>query len=97
MVANLMKALLVLFVFLVVMKNSDSQFATAKSVHDVEVGTPSIRDLQEVEARCKKGGSPCTSSKSCCSRACFVGFCCWNASSIFKIKQWSEQIGKKGD
>ena len=35
MVANLIKSLLVLFVFLVMMKNSEHQFTTAKSVPDV--------------------------------------------------------------
>ena len=49
MVANLTKPLLVVFVFLVVMNNSERQFASAKSVPNVEVGTPSIRGLQEVE------------------------------------------------
>ena len=64
MVANLIKSLLVLFVFLVMMKNSEHQFTTAKSVPDVEVGTPSIRDLQEVEDRCKASGSFCWTRKS---------------------------------
>ena len=49
MVANLIKHLLVLFVFLSVMKNSKRQFAIAKSVHNAEVGSPSIGGLQQVE------------------------------------------------
>ena len=85
MVANLIKSLLVLFVYLAVMKNSDSQFTIAKSVHNVEVGTPSIRDLQEVEDRCRPGGSKCESSadaSSCCSRMCFLGFCMKDLNEI---------------
>ena len=77
MVANLIKSLLVLFVFLVMMKNSEHQFTTAKSVPDVEVGTPSIRDLQEVEDRCKAKGSFCMSSSSCCSSYLYTRACPW--------------------
>ena len=75
MVANLIKSLLVLFVFLVVMKNSEHQFAIAKSVQNVEVGSPSIRGLQEAEDRCTGYARFCLWSKDCCS-----GKCKWNMS-----------------
>ena len=42
MVANVMKPLLVLFVFLFVLKNSKRQFAIAKSAHNAIDGSPSI-------------------------------------------------------
>ena len=67
MVTNVLKALLVLFVFLVVMKNSERQFAIAKSVQNVEVGLPSIRDLQEAEdRRCQGWYQSCILSSQCC-------------------------------
>ena len=75
MVANLIKPLLVVFVFLVVMNNSERQYATAKSVPNVEVRTPSTRDLQEVEDRCKARNSFCWGSSSCCSRQCIFVVC----------------------
>ena len=71
MVANLIKPLLVVFVFLVVMNNSERQFATAKSVPNVEVRTSSTRELQEVEDRCKAKYSVCGDNLSCCSRQCY--------------------------
>ena len=79
MVANLMKPLLVLFVFLVVMENSERQFTSAISVPNVEVGTPSISGLQEVEDSrqwqgCKAKGSGCWAYDDCCSRRC-IFFC----------------------
>ena len=67
MAANLIKPLIVLFVFFVVMKNSERQFAIAKSVQNFEVGSPSIRGLQEEEDRCKPWGSFCVWSSECCS------------------------------
>ena len=74
MVANLIKTLLVLFVFLILMKNSESQ-----SVPDVEVGSPSIRDIREVEDRgtCRdtKAGGFCWSNSECCSRQCYFFHC----------------------
>ena len=70
MVANLIKPLLVVFVFLVVMNNSERQFATAKSVPNVEIRTPSTRDPQEVEDRCKGYGRACIWSSTCCSGRC---------------------------
>ena len=76
MVANLIKPLLVLFVFLVVMKNSERQFAIAKYVHSVEVASPSIRGMQEVEDRkCKPSGGWCTWDKTCCGRVCIIAWC----------------------
>ena len=76
MVANLIKPLLVLFVFLIVMKNSEHQFAIAKSVHSVEVASPSIRGMQEVEDRkCTKPGGWCIWSSSCCGYQCFLAWC----------------------
>ena len=75
MIANLIKPLLVLVVFLVVMKNSERQFAIAKSVHNVEVGSPSIRGLQEVEDRCGKHGDACFWNGSpCCGNFECGGF-----------------------
>ena len=73
MVANLIKPLLVLFVYLVVMKNSERQFAIAKSVQNVEVGLPLIRGLQEAEDRCQGWYKSCILSSQCCS-----GKCRWN-------------------
>ena len=80
MVANLIKPLLVLFLFLVVMENSERQFTSAKSVPNVEVGTPSIMDLQEVEDSrqwqgCKGKGGGCWAYDDCCSRRCI--FVCY--------------------
>merc|ERR1711872_671662 len=77
MVANLIKPLFVLFVFLVVTENSEHQFATAKSVPNFEVEPPPIRELQEVEDRCKAGGSLCfgTGRGVCCSSKCLFFFC----------------------
>merc|ERR1712212_120105 len=80
MVANLMKPLLVLFVFLVVMENSERQFTSAISVPNVEVGTPSIRGQQEVEDSrqwqgCRSKGSGCWAYDDCCSRRCI--FVCY--------------------
>ena len=69
MVANLIKTLLVLFAFLVVMRNSES-----KSVPDVEVGSPSIRDLEEVEDRIYCA-TWCWYSSSCCSNRCIAFLC----------------------
>ena len=76
MVANLIKALLVLFVFLVVMNDSERQFAIAKSVHNVDVASPSIRGMQEVEDRCKPKGSSCMGggNKDCCSGRCLAAW-----------------------
>ena len=72
MVTNLLKALLVLFVFLVVMKNSERQFAIAKSVQNVEVGSPSIRGLKEAEwlYRCLGLHKSCYLHSECCSKKC---------------------------
>ena len=81
MVANLIKPLLFLFVFLVVMKNAKRQFAIA------EVGSPSIGGLQQVEdwvanrdfptpqeleehEDCTRMGKFCFRSSSCCSKKC---------------------------
>ena len=69
MVANLIKTLLVLFVFLILMKNSESQ-----SVPDVEVGSPSIRDLEEVEDR-DDCPTWCWWSSECCSNQCIALWC----------------------
>ena len=67
MVANLIKTLLVLFVFLILMKNSESQ-----SVPDVEVGSPSIRGLKEAEwlYRCLGWHKSCYLHSECCSKKC---------------------------
>ena len=76
MVENLIKPLLILFVFLVVTENSERQFATAKYVPNVEVRTPSIRDLQEPEDRClEKYFKYCQANYQCCSGTCV--FVCW--------------------
>ena len=79
MVANLIKPLLVLFVFLVVMKDSERQFAIAKSVHNVDVASPSIRGMQEVEDRCKPKGRSCMGGghKVCCSGRCLAALFGW--------------------
>ena len=74
MVADLVKPLLVLFVFLIVIKDSERQFAIAKSVHNVDVASPSIRGMQVVEDRCKPNGSSCMGSSECCSGRCLGEF-----------------------
>ena len=76
MVANLIKSLLVLFVFLVVMKNSERQFAIAKSVRNVEVGAASIRALQEVGDRCGGQFETCWDGdgSTCCSGYCALNY-----------------------
>ena len=61
---------------LVVMKKSERHFAIAKSVHSVEVASPSIRGMQEVEDRkCKPSGGWCTWDKTCCGRVCIIAWC----------------------
>ena len=70
MVANLVKTFLVLFVFLAVIKNYERQFATAKSINNLEVGTSSLRGQQDVEDRCKATWERCQWDSECCSTLC---------------------------
>ena len=70
MVPNLIKPLLALFLFVVVMKNSEHQFAIAKSVHNIEVGEPLIRAYTPYgRPQCKQIGENCNYGV-CCNNCC---------------------------
>merc|ERR1711872_437221 len=89
MAATKMKHILVLFVILVLMKNLELQFASAKSVRNVvEEGSPSIsRVLEEVlenkkanlqveDRACSKNGGGCwMDTTHCCTGVCVFFVC----------------------
>ena len=99
MAATKMKHILVLFVILVLMKNLELQFASAKSVGNVvEEGSPSIsRVLEEVlenkkanlqveDRACSKNGGGCwMDTTHCCTGVC-VFFVCAGDKSKSTIK-----------
>ena len=84
MAATKMKHILVLFVILALMKNLERQFASAKSVRNVEEDSPPIsRFLEEVlenkkanleveDRGCKGNGKRCGQggNRECCSGRC---------------------------
>ena len=76
MTVTKVKTLLALFVFVVLLKDTQCRSAAAKSVENVlDVGSTSIVGEKEAPAEdrsCYANGHGCWTSASCCSGTCFV-------------------------